>query len=90
MYATTNLRALRLKHRIPLIELANVVGFSVQHMSRVELLQASVGSKMEERCGTAIERLITQKYSHLRELEEDFRSMNGRLLSERIVDGDEL
>ena len=71
MERNTNLRALRLRHDIPLSELSAASDLSVQYISRAEL-----GDKL----GTAVTAVIVRRHERLSALERSFTVRKGRLL----------
>ena len=80
MEGKTNLRALRLRHDIPLSELSAASGLSNQYISRAELGEISPTPRLEDKLGTAVEAVIGQRHKRLRALERSFAACKGRLL----------
>jgi len=76
----TNLRRLRLKHRITLDELALTAHVPNQEVSRVELLQRPATQNLESKYEAALEEVIVQRYDAVKALEHDYRSIKGNLL----------
>lgn len=85
----TYLRRLRLNYGITLGELAGAAHISVQHMSRAELQQTPPTWSLEQKCETALERLIAQRRSAARALEQDYGAVKGHLLDSVEEDGHE-
>jgi len=78
----TNLRKLRLRHGITLIEFADAAGVSNQQISRVELLYRPITRELEQKCARAMETVIDRRYGAVRALERDYRSFRSALLDE--------
>ena len=76
----TNLRALRLRHDIPLSELSVASDLSVQYISRAELGEISPTPRLEEKLGAAVDAVIVQRHERLSALERSFAACKGRLL----------
>ena len=83
MNQTTNLRNLRLRHNITLIELARAAGVSLQQISRVELLERAPTRELENKYEDAMEKVIVKRYDDVRSLERDYRAVKGILLRKR-------
>lgn len=77
---TTKLRILRLRHNIPLSELASAAGISVQHLSRLELGVVNPTVRQEQKVNDAMSRLICNRQTKILELERDYLSHQGNLL----------
>ncbi len=90
MVTTTQLRILRHKYNISLVELASKIGISNQHLSRMELGQVRTRPWQEERVAAAIAELIAGQKAHLLNLERDLLLHKGHLLEPMEVDTDEL
>ena len=80
MEGKTNLRALRLRHDIPLSELSAVSGLSNQYISRAELGEISPTPRLEDKLGAAVETVIGQRHERIGALERSFAACKGRLL----------
>ena len=80
MEGKTNLRALRLRHDIPLSELSAVSGLSNQYISRAELGEISPTPRLEDKLGAAVETVIGQRRERIGALERSFAACKGRLL----------
>ena len=80
MNRTTNLRALRLRHDIPLSELSAVSGLSIQYISRAELGELSPTPRLEDKLGAAVDAVIIRRGGRLSALERSFAVCKGRLL----------
>ena len=80
MEGKTNLRALRLRHDIPLSELSAVSGLSNQYISRAELGEISPTPRLEDKLGAAVETVIGQRHELIGALERSFAACKGRLL----------
>lgn len=80
MNGITYLRALRLRHGITLMELAEAAQVTNQQVSRVELLQMPVTKELEQKYETAMESVICQRYNAVRALEQDYRTVKGYLV----------
>ena len=76
----TNLRALRLRHDIPLSELSAASGLSNQYISRAELGEISPTPRLEEKLKDAMETVIAQRHERVGTLERSFAACKGRLL----------
>lgn len=76
----TNLRALRLRHDIPLSELSAASDLSVQYISRAELGEISPTPRLEDKLGAAVDAVILQRRERLSALERSFAVRKGRLL----------
>ena len=80
MEGKTNLRALRLRHDIPLSELSAVSGLSNQYISRAEPGEISPTPRLEDKLGAAVETVIGQRHERIGALERSFAACKGRLL----------
>lgn len=80
MNQSTNLRNIRLKHKITLIELARAAEVSPQQISRVELLGCSPTRGLEQKYEDAMEKVIAGRYKSVRSLEREYRAVKGILL----------
>ena len=80
MERNTNLRALRLRHDIPLSELSAASDLSVQYISRAELGEISPTVRLEEKLGAAVDVVIVRRHERLSALERSFTVRKGRLL----------
>lgn len=89
MERKTNLRALRLRYDIPLMELEAISGLSNQYISRAELGDISPTSHLEERLGAAMDAVIVQRGLRLSELGRNLAACKGRLLQLEEGDPDE-
>lgn len=89
MFITTQLRVLRRRHRITLLELATSSGMSNQHLSRLELAICSGTPGQEKKVGEGVETLIARRKSALENLEQDYLAHKGRLLERMEVLCDE-
>lgn len=76
----TNLRALRLRHDIPLSELSAASGLSNQYISRAELGEISPTVRLEDKLGDAVDAVILRRRKRLSALERSFAVRKGRLL----------
>lgn len=76
----TNLRALRLRHDIPLSELSAASGLSNQYISRAELGEISPTVRLEDKLGDAVDAVILRRRERLNALERSFAVHKGRLL----------
>ena len=76
----TNLRALRLRHDIPLSELSAASGLSNQYISRAELGEISPTPRLEDKLGAAVDAVILRRRERLSALERSFAACKGRLL----------
>ena len=76
----TNLRALRLRHDIPLSELSAASDLSVQYISRAELGEISPTPRLEDKLGAAVETVIVRRRKRLSALEGSFAACKGHLL----------
>ena len=85
MVTTTRLRILRFQHKIALPELAEAAGISCQQLNRLELCIASPTAYQEERIGTALDRLITERKAALVKLEQDCLLHKGSFLEKMEV-----
>ena len=68
----TNLRALRLRHDIPLSELSAASGLSNQYISRAELGEISPTPRLEDKLGDAVDAVILRRRERLSALERSF------------------
>ncbi len=80
MERNTNLRALRLRHDIPLSELSAASDLSVQYISRAELGDISPTPRLEDKLGAAVDAVILRRHERLGALERNFAACKGRLL----------
>lgn len=80
MERNTNLRALRLRHDIPLSELSVASDLSVQYISRAELGEISPTPRLEKKLGAAVDAVIVRRHERLSALEGSFAARKGRLL----------
>ena len=80
MNRKTNLRALRLRHDIPLSELSAASGLSNQYISRAELGEISPTVRLEDKLGDAVDAVILRRRKRLSALEGSFAVRKGRLL----------
>ena len=80
MEGKTNLRALRLRHDIPLSELSAVSGLSNQYISRAELGEISPTVRLEDKLRDAVDAVILRRRKRLSALEGSFAACKGRLL----------
>lgn len=80
MELMTNLRALRLRHRISLMELAGHAGISLQYVSQAELGNVAPTVRLETQLSTALETVISCRKEQLRALESDYMTYKGNLL----------
>ena len=83
----TNLRALRLRHDIPLSELSAASGLSNQYISRAELGEISPTPRLEDKLGAAVDAVILRRRERLSALERSLAVRKGRLLQ---LEGGEL
>lgn len=90
MITTTNLRILRLKYGVSLMELERHCTFSNQYLSRLELGEANRTPYNEEVLGAAIVSLIKSRKEALAGLEQCFEVHRGHLLETLEVEADEL
>jgi len=86
---TTQLRILRLQHKITLQELSETADISFQQLHRLELCIASPTTYQEEKVAAALERLITERKSALVDLEHTYMMHKGSLLKAMEVPRDE-
>jgi transcriptional regulator with XRE-family HTH domain len=77
---STRIRDLRLKYGIPLRELSERAGISVQQLSRLELGTVAVTAHQEQRLRTALMCLVTDRRAALDALETELRQYSGLLL----------
>lgn len=88
MVTVTRLRLIRTQYRIPLSAIARYTGFSIQHLSRLEL-QAICHSRRHEALVTnALGRWILCHKEEMAQLEEVYRQYAGRLLEPVEVPSD--
>lgn len=80
MERKTNLRALRLRHDIPLSELSAASGLSNQYISRAELGEISPTVRLEDKLRDAVDAVILRRRKRLSALEGSFAACKGRLL----------
>ena len=85
MQKETNLRALRLRHRVQLTELADACGLSNQYLSRAELGLILATPRLEKQLLSALEVVISHRSSTAQALERELKPLRGRLL-ERAVE----
>ena len=76
----TNLRALRLRHDIPLSELSAASGLSNQYISRAELGLIPATPRLEQQLLSAVETVIARRSGTAQAMEEELQSLRGRLL----------
>lgn len=74
-------RALRLRHGIPIRELAEAAGVSVQLISKIELEPERQTPGHAALLANAFETIIRQKQKQTLRLAEDFAASRGRLFS---------
>ncbi len=80
MAAKTNLRELRGRCHVSLLELETASGFSNQYISSAELGKIHPSLQLEERLCSALEAVIASRKQELLLLEADFLKYRGRLL----------
>ena len=80
MQQITNLRRLRGRYHVSLLELEAASGLSNQYISSAELGKIQPSRKLEERLCSAIEVIIVNRKKDLLLLEADFLKYQGRLL----------
>lgn len=80
MASMTNLRALRLRHRVSLMELADHAGISLQYVSRAELGEIAATTRLEEQMSAALEAIISSRRAELLAFETDYMTYKGKLL----------
>ncbi len=88
MIVTTQLRALRLKYGISLMELERHCSFSNQYLSRLDLGEARRTPYNEEMLSAAITAIIKTRQSDIDRLEQDFKLHRGHLLDILEVESD--
>lgn len=89
MERNTNLRALRLRHDIPLSELSVASDLSVQYISRAELGEISPTPRLEDKLGAAVDAVIVRRHERLSALERSFAACKGRLFQPEGGEPDE-
>ena len=89
MQQITNLRRLRGRCHVSLLELEAVSGLSNQYISSAELGKIQPSRKLEERLCSAIEVIIANRKKDLLLLEEEYRAYRGRLLEPAEEDENE-
>lgn len=80
MQKITNLRRLRSRCHVSLLELEAASGLSNQYISSAELGKIQPSRQLEERLCSAIEVIIANRKQELLLLEADFLKCRGRLL----------
>lgn len=90
MVIMTKLRQLRLKYGISLEELAELGGVSNQQISRLELGVTGGTEHREQLANTALGAVIAARKAALAELEQEYLSHCGRLLTSVEVNENEL
>ena len=80
MQKITNLRRLRGRYHVSLLELEAASGLSNQYISSAELGKIQPSRKLEERLCSAIEVIIVNRKKDLLLLEEEYRAYRGSLL----------
>ena len=78
----TNLRYLRLKHKIPLSELASIMGTSNQYLSRVEFEPSQRIQGTHVQYIVAMEALIQHRRERVNALDHDYRQVKDTLFQE--------
>ena len=89
MQQITNLRRLRGRCHVSLLELEAASGLSNQYISSAELGKIQPSRKLEERLCSAIEVIIVNRKKDLLLLEEEYRAYRGRLLEPAEEDENE-
>lgn len=90
MVVTTQLRALRLKYGISLMELERHSSFSNQYLSKLELGIAKRTPNNESVIGETMTAIIEARKNDVEELEQSFMLHRGHLLDVLEVEADEL
>lgn len=88
MVTVTRLRLIRTQYHIPLPAIARYTGFSVQHLSRLELQAIRHSHRHEALVTKALGRWIQYHKSEIAQLEEAYRQYAGRLLEPVEVPND--
>ena len=89
MQQITNLRRLRGRCHVSLLELEAASGLSNQYISSAELGKIQPSRKLEERLCSALEAVIASRKQELLLLEADFLKYRGRLLEPAEEGSDE-
>ena len=79
MVSMTRIRYLRLKYRIPLIELSRISGVSWQRLSNLELGKVTATPRQEKRIAEAMEGYLSCVKEDLVDLELNFLIYKGHL-----------
>lgn len=90
MVITTNLRIMRLRYGISLVELERYHAFSNQYLSKLELGEANRTPYNEAVVEEAITLMIASRKQALAGLEHFFEAHRGHLLETLEVESDEL
>lgn len=80
MASMTNLRALRLRHHVSLMELSTYTSLSRQYLSRAELGEIAPTSRLEAQVSAVLEAYISTQKAELKALENDYLTFKGKLL----------
>ena len=86
MTQMTQLRVLRLKHGVTLVEMGRAARVSNQQLSRLEVGVRPRTEQREERVSMAMDALIAARRASLDSLEHDYLAARGRLLEIVEVD----
>lgn len=80
MATMANLRALRLRHHVSLIELSACTSLSKQYISRAELGVIAATVRLETQLSAALEVIISSRRAELLAFETDYMTYKGKLL----------